>query len=110
MWTGRSAAASRMESASSGLLAGINLARIAGGKSPLSLPLATMLGALSHYISDETVADFQPMGANMGILPPLEERVRDKQQRYLLVAERAVKCLRCYLDEVQETQPEKINS
>lgn len=88
-----------MESAASGLLAAKNLARRLQGKPPLLLPADTMLGALARYVSDESVRDFQPMGANMGILPPLAERIKDKQQRYLAVAERAVASLTHTLQE-----------
>lgn len=85
-----------MESAASGILAGKNMARKLMGKSPLKLPCETMLGALSAYISDETVENFQPMGANMGILPDIGERIKDKQQRYQVIADRALEALdRC---------------
>ena len=57
-----------------------------------------MLGALARYISDESISDFQPMGANMGILPPLDTRIRDKAQRYELIANRALESLQAYLD------------
>ena len=79
-----------MESASSGILAGRNAVRRLRGQEPLVLPETTMLGALSRYISGYTGKDFQPMGANFGILPPLPNRVRDKRQRYLALAERAL--------------------
>jgi methylenetetrahydrofolate--tRNA-(uracil-5-)-methyltransferase len=79
-----------MESAASGLIAGISLARRLQNKPPLTLPKTTMLGALTGYISDETVKNFEPMGANMGILPPLEEAVKGKQERYQALADRAV--------------------
>ena len=79
-----------MESAGSGILAGINAARYLLGETPLILPPTTMLGAMSRYVADESIKDFQPMGAAMGLLPPLEDRVRDKRQRYLLLAERAL--------------------
>lgn len=82
-----------MESAASGILAAWNLAARLRGRSVLLLPPDTMLGALSAHISDESVSDFQPMGANMGILPPLVDRIKDKQQRYLAVAERAMASL-----------------
>lgn len=59
-----------MESASSGLIAGIAMARRLRGLPPLELPETTMLGALTRYISSSTAEDFQPMGSNMGILPP----------------------------------------
>lgn len=79
-----------MESAASGILAGKNAVRLAHGKILLELPKTTMLGALSAYISDETVKDFQPMGANFGILPPIEPKIKDKKQRYAALAQRAL--------------------
>lgn len=82
-----------MESAGSGILAGINAVRFAENKEFLDLPQTTMLGALSEYISDETVKSFQPMGANFGILPPIEPKIRDKRLRYAALAERALNAL-----------------
>ncbi len=79
-----------MESASSGILAGINAANYLLGKQPLVFPKTTMLGALTAYITDESVKDFQPMGANFGILPPIEPKIRDKKARYAALAERAL--------------------
>lgn len=79
-----------MESAASGILAGKNAVRLARGEALLELPKTTMLGALSAYISDETVKDFQPMGANFGILPPIEPQIKDKKQRYAALAQRAL--------------------
>ncbi len=79
-----------MESAASGILAGINAARKLMGLSPLLLPQETMLGALIHYITQESVGDFQPMNANFGILPPLENRIRDKRERYMALAHRSL--------------------
>lgn len=82
-----------MESAMSGIVAAKNMFRYLQGKPALTLPADTMCGALSRYISDETVTDFQPMGANMGILPPLNAPVRDKKERYRQLAERALASL-----------------
>lgn len=82
-----------MESASSGILAGINAARRISGKETLVLPETTMMGALSRYISDESVQDFQPMGANFGVLPPVGVRIRDKAARYQALADRALSAL-----------------
>ena len=79
-----------MESAASGILAGYNAARRFFDEAPLSLPKITMLGALSKYISDETVKNFQPMGAAIGIIKPLDEKIKDKAARYLKVAERSL--------------------
>ena len=83
-----------MESAMSGLLAGHALAREMLGLIPFDLPHDTMTGALSDHVCDRSVPDFQPMGSNMGILPPLPERVKDKKKRYTQVAERAIAALR----------------
>lgn len=85
------------ESAATGILAGINAARLAGGEEPLILPPETMLGALVGYITDESVDSFQPMGANMGILPPLEKKIHHKDERYAALAQRAIACLEAIL-------------
>lgn len=82
-----------MESAASGIIAGKNAVRLAGGYKAFDLPIETMTGALSAYISDETVKNFQPMGANFGILPPIEPKIRDKRERYSALAERALDAL-----------------
>lgn len=82
-----------MESAGSGILAGINAVRRAEKKTPFVLETITMLGALCDYISDESVSDFQPMGANFGVLPAIEPKIRDKKERYMALAERAVQSL-----------------
>ncbi|MDR2525095.1 MAG: methylenetetrahydrofolate--tRNA-(uracil(54)-C(5))-methyltransferase (FADH(2)-oxidizing) TrmFO [Oscillospiraceae bacterium] len=79
-----------MESAGAGILAGRNAARALLGESPLRLPPETMLGALSRYVSDVGIRDFQPMGASFGLLPPLPERIRDKKARGAALAERAM--------------------
>ncbi|MGI6270526.1 MAG: methylenetetrahydrofolate--tRNA-(uracil(54)-C(5))-methyltransferase (FADH(2)-oxidizing) TrmFO [Candidatus Howiella sp.] len=79
-----------MESASSGILAGINAVRAVGGMEPLLLPKFTMMGALAGYISDPTVEKFQPMGANFGILPPIEPHIRDKRERYAALSRRSL--------------------
>lgn len=85
------------ESAATGILAGINAARFAKGEEPLVLPPETMLGALISYITDESVGNFQPMGANMGILPPLEKKIRHKDERYAALAARAIAGLEAVL-------------
>lgn len=91
-----------MESAMSGILAGRNVGRLLQGKAPLKLPRETMCGSLSAYISDPTVTDFQPMGANMGILPTLDTPVRDKKQRYAALAQRALTALNQVLKEEEQ--------
>lgn len=79
-----------MESAMSGIIAAKSVLRKLQDKQPLILPNTTMIGALTRYISDESVVDFQPMGANFGIIPPLPENIRDKKLRYTALAERAI--------------------
>ena len=83
-----------MESAASGILAGLNLVRRLEGKPALILPDVTMLGALAGYISDQTVKHFQPMGANFGVLPPIEPKIRDKQLRYTALSDRGLDTLK----------------
>lgn len=82
-----------MESAASGIMAGINAVRQAEGEEPLVLSEYNMIGALSQYISDESVTNFQPMGANFGILPSIEPKIRDKRERYMALANRALEQL-----------------
>ncbi|MGN0443217.1 MAG: methylenetetrahydrofolate--tRNA-(uracil(54)-C(5))-methyltransferase (FADH(2)-oxidizing) TrmFO [Acutalibacteraceae bacterium] len=96
-----------MESASSGILAGLNAARRLRGEKTVTLPKTTMMGALSAYISDRSVKNFQPMGANFGVLPPLENKIRDKKQRYAALSKRGLSDLEAYFIE-NSVQPDKI--
>lgn len=82
-----------MESAASGLLAGRNALRLSRGQRPLILPPETMMGALSRHVSESQTGDFQPMGANFGVLPPIEPHIRDKKERYAALAHRALETL-----------------
>ena len=86
-----------VESVASGIIAGINLAREIRGLAPLILPETSMIGALSAYIATPN-ENFQPMGSNMGILPPLPERIKDKKLRYKTISERGLADLRQALD------------
>lgn len=79
-----------MESAMSGILAAENLKRYIEKQQALILPDITMMGALINYVTDEFVADFQPMGANFGILPALETPIRNKQERYMALSQRSL--------------------
>ena len=88
-----------MESAASGILAGINAARRLEGKEPVLFPATTMLGALSRYIADDTIKNFQPMGAALGLLPPLPDRIRDKRARYAAICERGMKDAEKYVSD-----------
>ncbi|MCH5298229.1 MAG: methylenetetrahydrofolate--tRNA-(uracil(54)-C(5))-methyltransferase (FADH(2)-oxidizing) TrmFO [Ruminococcus sp.] len=89
-----------MESASSGIIAGINAARSAKGEDTILLPNTTVIGCLSRYIADDSIKNFQPMGANFGILPELENRPRDKKLRGQAYADRALADLDRYLEDV----------
>jgi len=78
------------ESAATGILAGINLARLLAGEPPLVPPPTTMLGALYRYLRDANPAHFQPMNANFGLLEPLDPPVKDRAQKRQLLVARAV--------------------
>ena len=86
-----------MGNIATGLLAGLNAARLIGGKTLLTLPHETMLGALCHYITHSDLKDFQPMKANFGILPALVlEKRTGKRERGQLYADRAANVLKEY--------------
>ena len=92
-----------MESAAAGIMAGLNACRMVRGQEPLILPRDTMMGALAAHVSTPN-ADYQPMGANFGILPTLETHIRDKKMRYAALAQRALESL----DRVMAAMPETI--
>ena len=89
-----------MESAACGLLAARGILAALEGKTMTPPPADTMCGALIRYITSEN-KDFQPMGSNMGILPPLETHIRDKRERYAALAERAVADMKAWLEAQQ---------
>ncbi|MBX6332003.1 MAG: methylenetetrahydrofolate--tRNA-(uracil(54)-C(5))-methyltransferase (FADH(2)-oxidizing) TrmFO, partial [Gemmatimonadaceae bacterium] len=78
------------ESSATGLVAGINLARMMSGLEPVVPPPTTMLGALYRYLREARPEHFQPMNANFGLMDDLPERVRDKKRKRELLAERAI--------------------
>ncbi len=82
-----------VESAASGLYAGINAALIAQGKEPVVFPEETMMGAMAHYITHASPNHFQPINANFGIIPRLEKRIREKRERNLALSQRALAVL-----------------
>ena len=82
-----------VESIASGLVAGLNAVAKFNNTEKITFSNETVIGALSSYISTENTK-FQPMNANFGILPPLEEKIKDKIQRYTKMAERALKSLK----------------
>ncbi len=82
-----------VESAASGIMAGRALADRLEGKKPLDFPFTTMMGALARYVSQSWSVNFQPMGSNMGILPPLQEQFKGrdgKERKYKALADRAL--------------------
>ncbi|HUF00218.1 MAG TPA: methylenetetrahydrofolate--tRNA-(uracil(54)-C(5))-methyltransferase (FADH(2)-oxidizing) TrmFO [Anaerolineales bacterium] len=92
-----------MGNIATGLLAGINAARLYHREEPITLPQITMLGALCHYVTHADLKDFQPMKANFGILPPLEEASRlGKRERGKAYAERALGALSLAVRSVTE--------
>ena len=83
-----------VESAASGLLAGLNAARMANGKECVVFPKETMIGAMSHYITNTDSKHFQPMNANFGIIEPLGgKKIRDKQLKNQMIADKALVAL-----------------
>ena len=82
-----------VESAASGLTAGLALAQKLNGRESVEFPTATAIGALSHYISTPN-SDFQPMNITFGLIDGLDKRVRNKAQRYELISQRAIAILR----------------
>jgi len=84
------------ESAASGMIAGINAVRALNGKPELPLPEASMIGALAKHVSTPN-ENFQPMGANMGILPAPDVRIKGKQERYAAISERGLSAFRAML-------------
>lgn len=79
-----------MESAASGIIAGLNAVARVCDTEPLILPKFTMIGALIGYITDESVVNLQPMGANFGIIPELVPHIRDKRERYMALSLRSL--------------------
>lgn len=82
-----------VESASSGLVAGINAARLCQGKEPVVFPAETAHGSLCHYITTAPARHFQPMNVNFGIMSPIKEKIRDKKLKKQRIAQRALSML-----------------
>lgn len=83
-----------MESAASGIITGINAVRRFKNQKPFILPNETMIGALINYVTSSISKDFQPMGANFGVLPPIKPHIRDKKLRYEALAKRSINILK----------------
>jgi methylenetetrahydrofolate--tRNA-(uracil-5-)-methyltransferase len=86
-----------VESASSGLVAGINMARLLSGQEPVVFPPTTAHGALCSYITDDTNKNFQHMNVNYGIVPPLGMKIRQKAEKNRKYAERALEDLEKFI-------------
>ena len=93
------------ESIATGMLVGIHLARIAQGLAAIPPPRATALGSLVHYICHADARNFQPANITFDLLPQLDEatrrKVRDKKLRHKLVCEKALQCLRSWLEPLE---------
>lgn len=87
-----------VESASNGLVAGINMSRLIKGKEPLVFPETTAHGALCRYITDSSVSNFQPMNVNFGIFPQPEQRIKNKKDKSRYYVERALEDLEKFIE------------
>lgn len=90
-----------VESASSGLCAALNMAAYLKGEPMLDFTRKTAIGALANYISDESVEKFQPMNVNFGIMEPLGERIKNKQERYERISEKALLYIDSYIEKTK---------
>lgn len=88
-----------LESAASGIIAGINIVRLLNGAVPVVPPRETMIGSLLHYIATADPSNFQPMNANFGLLPSLDIPVRNKEKKKKLLVERSIEAMRRWIEE-----------
>ena len=89
-----------VESASCGLVSGINAARICKGLEPVVFPQETAHGSLCHYITTAPAKHFQPMNVNFGIMSPIKEKIRDKKLKKQRIAERALETLEKFKEQL----------
>ncbi|HGN6577151.1 FADH(2)-oxidizing methylenetetrahydrofolate--tRNA-(uracil(54)-C(5))-methyltransferase TrmFO [Bacillus cereus] len=87
-----------VESAASGLLAGINAARLVQGEEPVVLPPVTAMGSMANYITATNAKNFQPMNANFGLFAPLEKKIKKKTERNEAYAARALETIRNFVN------------
>ncbi|KOS25664.1 tRNA (uracil-5-)-methyltransferase [Bacillus anthracis] len=87
-----------VESAASGLLAGINAARLVKGEEPVVLPPVTAMGSMANYITATNAKNFQPMNANFGLFAPLEKKIKKKAERNEAYATRALEMIRNFVN------------
>ncbi|MCG0274600.1 MAG: methylenetetrahydrofolate--tRNA-(uracil(54)-C(5))-methyltransferase (FADH(2)-oxidizing) TrmFO [Thermosediminibacteraceae bacterium] len=86
-----------IESAASGIVAGVNMVRRLKGQDPVPFPLETIIGALCNYVATADPKNFQPMKANFGILPPLKEKIKSKKERNQYYARRSIEVLKAFI-------------
>ncbi|MBD7964301.1 FADH(2)-oxidizing methylenetetrahydrofolate--tRNA-(uracil(54)-C(5))-methyltransferase TrmFO [Fictibacillus norfolkensis] len=86
-----------VESAASGLIAGINAAKLVNGEELAVFPKETAIGSMAYYITTANPDNFQPMNANFGLLPPLEKRIKNKQERNTALADRALETIQNFI-------------
>jgi methylenetetrahydrofolate--tRNA-(uracil-5-)-methyltransferase len=100
-----------VEATAMGLLAGINAARNAQGKTSAFPPPTTAIGSLVQYLTDARAKEFQPMNVNFGLFPPLEDRIKGREKKRAM-SERALKDLEEWIQEIKEQagQAEKASS
>lgn len=93
-----------VESIATGMLAGMNAAALVAGETPIQLPRATALGSLVHYITHADAKKFQPANITFDLLPPLEKKIRDRQQRHKMQCELALSNLADWLGGVRQAE------
>jgi methylenetetrahydrofolate--tRNA-(uracil-5-)-methyltransferase len=98
-----------VESAASGLLAGLNAARLARGEAPLVPPRTTALGALAYYVSHADPRDYQPTNITFGIMMPIEAAPRDRHRRARAIAERALADLASWMADAHEDRAASVS-
>ena len=87
-----------IESAAMGMLSGINMAKIVLGQEPLVFPKNTAIGSLSNYISSAETKNFQPMHINFGIMPQINQKIRDKKERNLKVSKLSIGSIKNFVE------------
>ena len=87
-----------VESAASGLIAGINAARLVSGDEPVQFPVETAIGSMANYITTTNSKNFQPMNANFGLFPDLPVKIRKKQERNEQHAQRALETVQNFMN------------
>jgi methylenetetrahydrofolate--tRNA-(uracil-5-)-methyltransferase len=97
-----------VESAASGLIAGINAARLALGDTPIAPPRTTAIGALGYYVSHADASNYQPTNIAFGIIPPLEQHVRSRPARKTAISERALRDLHRWMPEAGVRVPSTV--